>query len=73
MNQLCIRHALEEKVREIGGHSDGGGFMTVPPFQMDFTFELDNKGYLVTLVNREALRKAHENPSNTHCGVDQST
>ncbi|MDR1905172.1 MAG: hypothetical protein LBQ88_23185 [Treponema sp.] len=62
MDQLCIRRVLEEKVMEIGGKITGAGFMMIPPFTMDFGFELDGKRYEITLVDLEEKRKARENP-----------
>jgi hypothetical protein len=70
MDQLSIRHALEEKAREIGGEVTDAGCMMVPPFTMDFVFELDGKRYSVKLVNLENLeeaRKARENPPDKDC------
>jgi hypothetical protein len=72
MNRLCIRHALEEKVREIGGNVKGAGSMMVPPFTMDFNFELGGKYYGVTLVDLEEKRKARENPPNENIGVAET-
>jgi hypothetical protein len=69
MDQLSIRHALEEKVREIGGKVKGGGCMMVPPFTMDFDFEIDGKHYSVDLVDLEEARKARENPPDENCGI----
>jgi hypothetical protein len=60
MDQLCIRHALEEKVRALGGSIEGGGSMVVPPFTMDFSFELSGKHYEVTLVDREEKRNTQD-------------
>jgi hypothetical protein len=60
MNQLEIRHALEEKVKTLGGKVTGAGFMTAPPFTMDFSFVLDGRDYSVKLVDSEEYRKAKE-------------
>jgi hypothetical protein len=57
MNQLSIRHALEDKARELGGEVLGGGCLMVPPFTMDFNFTLEGKEYSVTLVNKEEKRR----------------
>jgi hypothetical protein len=75
MDQLSIRHALEEKVREIGGKVTDAGCMMVPPFTMDFVFEMDGKRYSVDLVNLENLeeaRKARENPPDEDCSVAET-
>jgi hypothetical protein len=69
MDQLSIRHALEEKAREIGGKVTDAGCMMVPPFTMDFVFEMDGKRYSVDLVDLEEVRKARENPPSKDCGV----
>jgi hypothetical protein len=57
MDQLEIRHKLEEKVKEIGGKIKGAGCMMVPPFTMDFAFELDGRRYTVNLTDIEELKK----------------
>jgi hypothetical protein len=72
MNRLCIRHALEEKVREIGGNINGAGSMMVPPYTMDIGFELGGKRYEVTLTDLEEKRKARENPPNGNIGVAEA-
>jgi hypothetical protein len=53
MDQLDIRHAFEDKARELGGKVLGAGCLMVPPFTMDFDFTLDGREYLVTLKNRK--------------------
>jgi hypothetical protein len=58
MDQLSIRHAFEDKARELGGKVLGAGFMTVPPFEMDFSFMLEGKKYSVSLVDMEEKRLA---------------
>jgi hypothetical protein len=57
MNQFDIKHALEDKIREIGGEIIGAGCLMVAPFTMDFSFMLGGKKYAVTLVNREEYLK----------------
>ncbi|MDR2144448.1 MAG: hypothetical protein LBP29_08775 [Treponema sp.] len=52
MDQLCIRHAFEDKVRELGGKVLGAGCLMVPPFTMYFDFTLDGREYLVTLKKK---------------------
>jgi hypothetical protein len=69
MGQLSIRHALEEKVREIGGDVKGAGCLMVPPYTMDFNFELDGRNYSVKLVDIEELKKARDNPPSDDCGI----
>jgi hypothetical protein len=58
MNQLDIRHAFEDKARELGGKVLGSGCLMVSPFTMDFNFALEGKEYSVSLVNMEEKRRA---------------
>jgi hypothetical protein len=53
MDLLSIRHAFEDKVRELGGKVLGAGVSVVAPFTADFNFKLDGKEYWVTLKQRE--------------------
>jgi hypothetical protein len=57
MDQLGIRHAFEDKAKELGGKILGGGCLMVSPFTMDFNFVLEGKEYWVTLVNAEERRR----------------
>jgi hypothetical protein len=72
MDQLCIRHALEEKVREIGGKVTDAGCLMAPPFTMDFVFELDGKRYEITLIDLNEKQKARENPSSEMDGIAEA-
>jgi hypothetical protein len=58
MCQLTIRHAFEDKARELGGKVLGAGCLMVPPYTMDFNFVLEGIEYRVALVNAEERRRA---------------
>jgi hypothetical protein len=58
MNQLSIRDALEDKAKDLGGKIIGAGCLVVPPYTMDFSFELKGKKYSVTIVDVEEKRQA---------------
>jgi hypothetical protein len=63
VDQLSIRHKLEDKIREIGGEVKGGGCALYPPFTMDFYFELDGQQYAVDLTDMDELKKKRERKS----------
>jgi hypothetical protein len=60
LGQLGIRHALEDKIRELGGKIKGAGAMMVLPFTMDFNFEMEGRNFSVKLVDIEDLQKYRE-------------
>jgi hypothetical protein len=75
MDQLGIRHAFEDKARELGGEVLGAGCLMVPPFTMDFDFTLHGREYLVTLKKKKltpeeeaAVPAEEENIKKTEAG-----
>jgi hypothetical protein len=64
MKVIDIRHALEEKVKELGGTIRGGGSLMVPPYTMDFEFELNDKKYVVNLWDKEQKDEYRRNNEN---------
>jgi len=59
-----IRHALEQKIKEMGGLIHGGGSLMMPPYTMDFNFTLRGEEYLVNLWNKKEKDKYEENQEN---------
>jgi hypothetical protein len=57
MNQFDIRHALEDKISEIGREIIGTGCLMVSPFTMDFSFMLGGKFFI---AKRGLLPRASE-------------
>ena len=57
---IHIRHALEDKIKEIGGNIHGGGSMMIPPYTMDFDFELNGREYIVNLWDKKEKQKYNQ-------------
>jgi hypothetical protein len=55
-----IRHAFEEKIKEIGGEITGAGGLMVYPYTMDVGFNLNGIRYAIYLKNLDAKKPEGE-------------